>query len=81
MSEPQHSLYQKTVLMRALHWPQRSPSTANLKKSFLTMAMRSPPTTGVFSLLLKLGSPAKVYLLLLVSPRQPREKTNALTAR
>ena len=33
----------------------------------------------VFSLLLKLGSLAKVFLLLLVSPRQPREKTSALT--
>ncbi|WP_262347333.1 hypothetical protein, partial [Corynebacterium aurimucosum] len=67
MSEPQRSLCQKTVLMRAPYWPQRSLPTANLKKSFPTMAMRSPPITVVFSLLLKLGSLAKVYLLLLVS--------------
>lgn len=32
MSEPQRSLCQKTVLMRALCWPQRSPPTANLKR-------------------------------------------------
>lgn len=50
MPEPQRSLCQKTVLMRALCCPQRFPPTANLKR-YTTLADATPcagrPTLGI----------------------------------